>query len=124
MRFLIRCAFGLGLLFLIMPLDTDKPASAESADKPIPAEPVGSLQLLSAASEAMRDVAGICDRRPDVCATARAVFATLAAHATEILRPSHIPAEETSHHPVPDAPIPARHEASRQGKKASSDISP
>lgn len=119
MRFLIRLAFGLGLLFLIIPFEKDGPAPAESASKPVPAEPVGSLQLFSAASEAMRDIAGICDRRPDVCVTAKAMFATLAAHAAEILHSAPAPADQGSRHPVPDTPIPAG-----QGKKAGSEISP
>lgn len=76
MRFIIRSAFWLSLVFLLVPFGGET-AGGNS---------VGPVQALLAAREALQDFAGICERRPDVCETAKAAAATIAARAGEALR--------------------------------------
>lgn len=110
MRFLIRSALGLGLLFMLVPIDVE--------EHPSPKEPVGALHTLAAARAALYDLMGICERRPDVCATARAAFATVAATASESFRRARDAeagaSEAESGHPVPAAPVPAKNGALRE----------
>ncbi|WP_159590342.1 DUF5330 domain-containing protein [Chelativorans xinjiangense] len=77
MGFLIRCAFWLSLVLLFIPLNTGEGPEAEQ---------VGPLQALVAARDAVRDVAGICGRQPDVCATAKTAVHTITARAREGMR--------------------------------------
>lgn len=77
MGFLIRCAFWLSLVLLFIPFNTGQGPEAEQ---------VGPLQALVAAREAVRDVAGICERQPDVCATAKTAVHTITARAKEGVR--------------------------------------
>ena len=78
MGFLIRCAFWLSLVLLIIPLDT----GATKSDQP----EIGPVQAFFAAREAIQDVAGICTREPEVCTTGRAALQTITARAREGVR--------------------------------------
>lgn len=71
--FLIRTAFWLSLVLLILPIGGGGPAEDQ----------VGPLRALNAARSALYDMAGICERRPDVCATGRAALETIGARARE-----------------------------------------
>ena len=76
MGFLIRTAFWFSLVLLALPFgprDNGK-------------ESVGALQALAAAREAAGDLAGMCERRPDVCETGRAAMHTIALRAMETAR--------------------------------------
>ena len=73
MGFLIRSIFWLSLVLLIIPFD----GGGEDGDK------VGPLQALNAAREAVSDVTGICERKPEVCETGRAAFQTIGVRARE-----------------------------------------
>ena len=75
MGFLIRSAFWLSLVLLIIPFD----GGAAGPE----AETVGALQAMNAAREAIGDVSGICERKPDVCETAGAAFQTIGVRARE-----------------------------------------
>ncbi|WP_309084101.1 DUF5330 domain-containing protein [Chelativorans sp.] len=120
MGLLVRSAAGLSLLFLILPIDVGETAGEQQ-------QQVGPIQALFAARDAVLDLAGICERQPDVCATARAALATIVARATEAVRlaqsvgDSGQPPEAAV---LPDAalpetapaiPIPAQREASPAG---------
>lgn len=78
MGFLIRSAFWLALLLLVIPLD--------AGDGETNAEPVGPLQTFVAARDAAYDMAGLCLRQPDVCDTGKAALATIGARAAEGVR--------------------------------------
>jgi hypothetical protein len=77
MGFLIRCAFWLSLVLLIIPL-----GGAGGEDT----ETVGPIQALSAAREAVGDLSGICERKPDVCLTGKAALHTIGVRAREASR--------------------------------------
>jgi hypothetical protein len=77
MGFIIRSVFWLSLVLLVVPLGV----SETSTD-----EPVGALQALSAAREAIGDVGGICERKPEVCVTGRAALQTIGVRARESAR--------------------------------------
>jgi len=63
MMFLIRCAFWLSVVIMLVPVDP-KTAAPTTAD----AAPIGALEAAGAAQAALQDVGGFCDRNPDTCA--------------------------------------------------------
>lgn len=69
MFFLIRTGFWFSLVLLALPLGRGG------------ADGVGPLQALAAAREAVGDVAGLCQRKPDVCVTGRAAVQTIGSRA-------------------------------------------
>ena len=71
MFFLLRAAFWFSLVLLALPLGSG-------------GESVGPLQALAAAREAVGDVAGLCERKPEVCVTGRAAFQTIGARARAV----------------------------------------
>jgi hypothetical protein len=75
MSFLIRAAFWFSLVLLFLPI---WPGSPETDD-----QPVGAIRALSAAQEAVGDLAGICERKPDVCETGRKAVHTITVRAKE-----------------------------------------
>ncbi|CAG0994888.1 MAG: DUF5330 domain-containing protein [Rhizobiaceae bacterium] len=75
MFFLIRMVFWFSLVLLVLPLDTGRTPGSPP--------PVSPFQALSAAREAIGDVAGLCERKPDVCVTGRAAFETIGSRARE-----------------------------------------
>jgi hypothetical protein len=76
MSFLIRMAFWFSLVLLILPLDPAGDASPS----------VNPLQAFFAAKEAVDDMAGICDRKPDVCDVGKAAMQTIGTRAKESAR--------------------------------------
>ena len=77
MGFLIRCTFWLSLVLLIIPFGGSGDETADS---------VGPIQALSAAREAVGDISGICERKPDVCVTGKAAIHTIGVRAREASR--------------------------------------
>ncbi|TPK92029.1 hypothetical protein FJ934_18945 [Mesorhizobium sp. B2-4-12] len=75
MFFLIRMAFWFSLVLLALPLSvgSDEPGQ----------ESVGPIQALFAARDAVGDIAGICERKPDVCETGKSAMHTITARAKE-----------------------------------------
>jgi len=73
MGFLVRMAFWFSLVLLCLPLDP----AAENGDG------VSPIQAFFAAREAVGDVAGICERKPDVCVTGKAAMHTISVRARE-----------------------------------------
>ncbi|MGE0279965.1 MAG: DUF5330 domain-containing protein [Rhizobiaceae bacterium] len=78
MSFLIRAAFWFSLVLLFLPI---WPGSPETDG-----EPVGAIRALSAAQEAVGDLAGICERKPDVCETGQKAIHTITVRARESAR--------------------------------------
>jgi hypothetical protein len=75
MGFLIRMAFWFSLVLLALPLNV---GSGETGY-----QSVGPIQALFAAREAVGDIAGICERKPDVCETGKSAMHTITARAKE-----------------------------------------
>ncbi|MER9405979.1 DUF5330 domain-containing protein [Mesorhizobium caraganae] len=75
MGFLIRMAFWFSLVLLALPLSVGSDDEGH--------ESVGPIQALFAAREAVGDIAGICERKPDVCDTGKSAMHTITARAKE-----------------------------------------
>jgi hypothetical protein len=75
MGFLIRMAFWFSLVLLALPLDTGTNGQS-----------VSPIQAFFAAREAVDDVSGICERKPDVCEVGKAAMQTIGARARETAR--------------------------------------
>lgn len=75
MFFLVRMVFWFSLVLLVLPLDAGRAPGSPP--------PVSPLQAISAAREAIGDVAGLCERKPDVCVTGKAAFETIGSRARE-----------------------------------------
>ena len=75
MGFLIRMAFWFSLVLLALPLGVGTDENGH--------ESVGPIQALFAAREAVGDIAGICERKPDVCETGKSAMHTISARARE-----------------------------------------
>ncbi|RRH93431.1 hypothetical protein EH240_29630 [Mesorhizobium tamadayense] len=75
MGFLIRMAFWFSLVLLALPLSVGPDGEGREA--------VGPIQALFAAREAVGDIAGICERKPDVCETGKSAMHTITARAQE-----------------------------------------
>ncbi|MBZ9755722.1 DUF5330 domain-containing protein [Mesorhizobium sp. ESP6-5] len=75
MFFLIRMAFWFSLVLLALPLGVGSDETGQ--------ESVGPIQALFAARDAVGDIAGICERKPDVCETGKSAMHTITARAKE-----------------------------------------
>ncbi|TIS59756.1 DUF5330 domain-containing protein [Mesorhizobium sp.] len=75
MGFLIRAAFWFSLVLLALPLNVGPDEAGHQS--------VGPIQALFAAREAVGDIAGICERKPDVCETGKSAMHTITARAKE-----------------------------------------
>lgn len=71
MGFLIRSAFWLSLVLLLIPFG----GNGE--------ETVGPVEAFVAARGAVQDMAGMCERRPEVCQTGRSALNTIGIRARE-----------------------------------------
>jgi hypothetical protein len=84
MGFLIRMAFWFSLVLLALPLD---PAGNDG-------QSVSPIQAFFAAREAVGDVSGICERKPDVCEVGKAAMRTIGVRARETARIAYEMLEE------------------------------
>lgn len=75
MRLILRLSFWLLLALMVIPVGGD--------DHVARVEPTGPIQAVDAARQALDDIAGICERRPEVCATGRQVLQSLGEKARE-----------------------------------------
>ncbi|MDN5927182.1 MAG: DUF5330 domain-containing protein [Hyphomicrobiales bacterium] len=73
MGFLIKSAFWLSLVLLIIPFDAGN--GAQKADT------VGPVTALLAAREAASDIGNICERKPDVCIVGQEALHTIGVRA-------------------------------------------
>lgn len=78
MGFLIRTAFWFSLVLLALPLG----AGSEDSET----RQVGAVEAIIAAGAAVSDIAGMCERKPDVCETGKAAIATVGVRAREASR--------------------------------------
>lgn len=69
MWFLIKSAFWLSIVLLLLPLDTGQGSSRQAAVSPI--------EAIVATGEAAGDIAGMCDRKPQVCAVGKSALETI-----------------------------------------------
>lgn len=109
MGFLVRMAFWFSLVLLVLPLDTGESTS----DAPT----VGAIQAFLAAREAIGDVTGICERKPEVCEVGKSAIHTVGVRAREAARIAFEMLDEnfgepdtatmTGAIPVPKAEVPA-----------------
>ena len=84
MGFLIRMAFWFSLVLLALPLG---PAGEDG-------QSVSPVQAFFAAREAVDDVSGICERKPDVCEVGKAAMQTIGVRARETARIAYEMLEE------------------------------
>jgi hypothetical protein len=73
MGFFIKTAFWFGLVLLIIPFGTG------GANDRL----VNPVEAFQAAREAAGDVAGMCERKPDVCVVGKSALYTIGVHARE-----------------------------------------
>lgn len=78
MGFLIRMAFWFSLVLLFIPF--------EISDGEGRVDTVGPIQAFFAAKGAVDDIAGMCERKPDVCETGRSAVQTIGLKARETAR--------------------------------------
>jgi hypothetical protein len=76
MGFLIKSAFWFSLVLLALPINTGKNGE----------QTVGAIQAFLAAREAVSDLSGICERKPDVCETGKSAMTTVGLRAREAAR--------------------------------------
>lgn len=75
MGFLIRIAFWFSLVLLALPLGVGPGEDGQQS--------VGPIQALFAARDAVGDIAGLCERKPDVCETGKSAMYTITVRAQE-----------------------------------------
>lgn len=78
MGFLIKTAFWFSLVLLFIPFEVS------DADGRV--DTVGPIQAFFAAKGAVDDIAGMCERKPDVCETGRSALQTIGLKARETAR--------------------------------------
>lgn len=98
MGFLIRMTFWFSLVLLALPLGT---GSGENSEE----RTVGLFSTLMAAREAATDIAGLCERKPEVCATGRAAFHTIGERAKEGARIAYDMLDEPEPAPRPQEAV-------------------
>jgi hypothetical protein len=74
MGFLIKSAFWLSLVLLVLPLGGGSEEGEPS---------VGAFETFAAAQAAISDMAGLCERQPEVCEVGRSALHTIGIRAKE-----------------------------------------
>lgn len=74
MMFLVRSAFWIGVVIMLIPVDDEIAARATAKATP----PIGAFEAVSAAQSTLQDMNGFCDRNPDVCEIGGRVATTFA----------------------------------------------
>ncbi|ESY29740.1 MULTISPECIES: DUF5330 domain-containing protein [unclassified Mesorhizobium] len=97
MGFLIRMAFWFSLVLLALPLTVGPDEDGR--------ESVGPFQALFAAREAVGDIAGICERKPDVCETGKSAMHTISARAKETAKIAAAMLDDESAETSPDTSL-------------------
>ncbi|BCH34021.1 hypothetical protein MesoLjLc_59510 [Mesorhizobium sp. L-8-10] len=78
MRFLIRMGFWFSLVLLLLPFHSEGGSDGAPGVSPI--------EAVFAARDAVGDLAGICERKPDVCETGKSALQTIGVRARESAR--------------------------------------
>lgn len=98
MFFLLRLAFWFALVLFMLPLGASQLRNDDA---------VSPLQAISAARQAIQDVAGMCEREPDVCTTGKAALRTIGSRASDTARTFSDTLDRTlEEDAAPAAPIP------------------
>jgi hypothetical protein len=74
MMFLIRTAFWLAVVVMLIPVDENVAREAEASA----AAPIGAFEAVGAAQATIDDMGGFCARNPDVCEVGGRVATTFA----------------------------------------------
>lgn len=74
MMFLIRTAFWLGVVIMLIPVDQEAASEAREARL----ETIGAFEAVGAAQETLADVGGFCARNPQTCEVGGRVATTFA----------------------------------------------
>ena len=74
MRFIVKVAFWLGLVLVLIPHGGESEPRGETVVPP---------QILYTAGEVARDLSGFCGRKPDACQSGHAVLKTIGISARE-----------------------------------------
>ncbi|CDX35253.1 conserved hypothetical protein [Mesorhizobium sp. ORS 3359] len=90
MGFLIRMAFWFSLVLLALPLGVGPGEDGQQS--------VGPIQALFAAREAVGDIAGLCERKPDVCETGKSAMYTITVRAQETAKIAAAMIDDKSEH--------------------------
>lgn len=77
MGFLLRSAFWFSLVLLVIPFDIGNEH---------PGERVGAIETFVAAKEAVTDLSGLCERKPEVCVVGKSAMNTVGVRAREAAR--------------------------------------
>lgn len=112
--FLIRTAFWLSLVILLLP--AEEPARDGRQDVSLRSE-VDAARFVAAARDTFSDISGLCQRNPEVCDVGGAALDTFVRKAryganmvvrwlSDEAPPAATPAERTARADVPDAPAP------------------
>jgi hypothetical protein len=78
MGFLLRIAFWFSLVLLVLPFDVGVEGQ--------PQERVGPIETFVAARDAIADLSGLCERKPEVCEVGRSAMNTVGLRAREAAR--------------------------------------
>lgn len=98
MFFLIRAAFWFSLVLLALPFNT----VSGDAD----GQSVGAIQALAAAGEAVSDITGLCQRKPDVCETGMSAMHTVTVRAIQTAKIAASMLDDDSAANAPDTSAP------------------
>lgn len=88
MGFLIRSAFWLSLVLLVIPIGQGSESDS--------AQQVGPIDALFAAQAVVGDVAGLCGRNPEACEVGKAALSTIGVRAREGARIAYGMMDETT----------------------------
>jgi len=106
MRFLIKSAFWLSLVLLVIPFG--------GSDSPDGRPTIGAVEAFVAARAVIDDFSGLCERRPDACEVGRSAMTTIGIRAREGARIAYGVLDEhfgEGGHPVHTGSIPMPQES-------------
>lgn len=91
MYFLLRLTFWFAVVLFLLPFGTQSTHEPEAA--------VGPLEAVSAARGAIEDVAGMCERQPEVCVTGKAAMRLLGTRARDTAKGVYEQLDQTLEEP-------------------------
>ena len=95
MGFLIKCAFWLSLVLLVIPFGNNEGDGTPR---------VGAVEAFLAARAVIDDMSGLCERRPEACEVGRSAFHTIGVKAREGARIAYDMLDEQFGEPGARAP--------------------
>lgn len=117
MFFLLRMAFWLGVVCVLLPLGSSQPAAPEAQ--------INATEAVTLASAAMSDARGFCGRQPDACTTGGKVAVALGHRAEAGARMIYgFIAGKLNEHPAASEKAAARAVPDRTGTLSAADFEP